>query len=329
MGRFSHLATQPERGPADMWKWKVARRRDDPADSPSVVIPPDFKVGTRDYDRSLVESGRASLTWIGHASFLLVLGGLRILIDPILAPNMGIAGIGPTKRLVPPGVPLEDLANIDVVLLTHNHRDHTDEWTLSRIIAAHAIDPQRRGKKTAPIRPRFVVPLGNGALLEKLGAGAIDEIDWWQSIRVGQVEITLVPSRHWSMRVPWDRNEALWGGFVIRGPEGAAYHSGDTGFSDDFAEIGRRFSPIDWAMLPVGAYSPRWFMEPQHMNPEESVKAAEMLGARRFVAMHWGTYKLTDEPLGEGPERARAAFCKSPEDADRFWSLDVGETRRL
>ena len=328
MGRFSHLATQPERGPADMIKWKIAGVRDDPKDAPAIVVPPDFKVGQRAYDRGLVESGKASLTWIGHASFLLVLGGLRVLIDPILAPHMGLA-VGPSKRLAPPGIPIDELADIDVVLLTHNHRDHFDEWTLSRIVAAHAMDPAKRGKKTAPIRPRFVVPLGNGALLSKLGAGAIDEIDWWQTLRVGQIEITLVPSRHWSMRMPWDRNEALWGGFVIRGPEGAAYHSGDTGFFDDFAEIGRRFSPIDWAMLPVGAYSPRWFMEPQHMNPEESAKAADMLGARHFVAMHWGTYKLTDEPLGEGPERARAAFCKTPDDAARFWCLDIGETRRL
>lgn len=330
MGRFSHLATQPEPGPAGMIQWKLLGRRDEPSEGhPAPPVPPDFQVGQRPYDRALVESGRASLTWIGHASFLLVLGGLRILIDPILAPHLGIGSIGPSKRLVPPGIPLEDLADIDVVLLTHNHRDHTDEHTLSRIIAAHAIDPQKRGKKTAPIRPRFVVPLGNGALLAKLGAGAIDELDWWQTITIGQVEITLVPARHWSMRMPWDRNDALWGGFVIRGPEGSAYHSGDTGFFDGFAEIGRRFSPIDWAMLPVGAYAPRWFMAPQHMSPEDSAEAARMLGARSFVAMHWGTYKLTDEPLGEGPELARAAFCKTPEDASRLWVLDIGETRRL
>ena len=327
MARFSHLATQPERGPADMLKWKLLGKRDD--GSPREAPPDDFRMALRAYDRSLVDSGKASLTWIGHASFLLVIGGLRVLIDPILAPHLGLAGLGPTKRLVPPGVPIEDLAEIDVVLLTHNHRDHFDEWTLSKIIAAHAVDPAKRGKKTAPLRPRFLVPTGNGALLAKLGAGAIDELEWWGSVTIGQVTITLVPSRHWSMRMPWDRNESLWGGYVIQGPEGAAYHSGDTGFFDGFAEIGRRFGPIDWAMLPVGAYAPRWFMEPQHMDPEESARAAEMLSARAFVAMHWGTYKLTDEPLGEGPARARAAFCKSPEDASRLWVLDIGETRKL
>ncbi|WP_437717230.1 MBL fold metallo-hydrolase [Sorangium sp. So ce448] len=317
MGRFDHLATTPARGPADVLKWKLGAREKAVADG--------FVTPHRTYDRSLVESGRASLTWIGHASFLLVLGGLRILIDPILA-----TGLGTTKRLAPAGIPIEDLTEIDLVLITHNHRDHLDAPTLSRILAAHAVHPGKLGKKNASLRPRFVVPQGNGALLAKLGAGAIDELAWWQSVHVGQVEITLVPARHWSMRMPWDRNEALWGGFVIRGPEGTAYHSGDTGFFDAFAEIGARSGgSIDWAMLPIGAYAPRWFMEPQHMGPEEAVQAAELLGARTFVAMHWGTYKLTDEPIGEPPVRAREAFLKGRGDMERLWILDVGETRGL
>jgi L-ascorbate metabolism protein UlaG (beta-lactamase superfamily) len=322
VGKYSHLATQPERGPQHILKWKLGEKR-----PPSPLD--DFVAPSRPYDRSLVESGRASLTWIGHASFLLVVGGLRILIDPILSTNLGVGGFGALRRLAPAGVPAEDLADIDVVLITHNHRDHMDEPTLSRIIAAHAVAPAKLGKKTAPVRPRFVVPQGNGRLIAKLGAGAIDELGWWESVKIGQVEITLVPARHWSMRTPFDRNEALWGGFVIRGPEGSAYHSGDTGFFDGFAEIGRRLGPVDWAMLPIGAYEPRWFMEPQHMCPEEAVQAAEMVRARTFVAMHWGTYRLTDEPLGEPPVRAREAFARSRSDLDRFWVMDIGETRRL
>lgn len=322
MGRYSHLATKPARGPSDVLRWKLATRRDKPA-ADAFITP------HRPYDRSLVESGRPSLTWIGHASFLIVLGGLRILIDPIVAPHLGIPGLAPTRRLVPPGIPPDGLADIDVVLITHNHRDHLDDPTLRLVLAAHAVHPAKLGKKTAPLRPRFVVPRGNGAHLAKLGAGKIDELDWWEPLRVGQVEITLVPARHWSMRTPWDRDESLWGGFVIRAPEGTAYHSGDTGFFEGFAEIGKRTGPIDWAMLPIGAYAPRWFMEPQHMSPEESVQASELLGARTFVAMHWGTYKLTDEPLGEPPIRTREAFSKSRGDLERLWILDVGETRRL
>ena len=116
----------------------------------------------------------------------------------------------------------------------------------------------------------------------------------------GDVEITLVPARPWSMRTPWNRNDALWGGFVYRAREGVAYHSGDTALFDEFTEIGRRVGPVDWAMLPIGAYEPRWFMEPQHMNPEDAAEAFVRLGARAFCAMHWGTFKLTDEPEDRG-----------------------------
>ncbi len=322
MARFSHLATQPERGPKDILRWKFQSKRE-----PSPLD--DFETPWRPYDRSLVESGRAQITWIGHASFLVVLGGLRILIDPVLVPAIGVAGLGATKRLVKEGIPLTDLSEIDVVLITHNHRDHMDEWTLSRILAAHSDVGKRLGKKNAVTKPRFVVPQGNGAALSKMGAGAIDELEWWAAVKVGQVEFTLVPARHWSMRLPWDRNEALWGGFVIQGPEASVYHSGDTGFFDGFAEIGRRFGSVDVAMLPIGAYEPRWFMEPQHMCPEEAVVAAQMVNARHFAAMHWGTYRLTDEPQGEPAVRGREAFAKTFGETERFWLLDVGESRAL
>jgi L-ascorbate metabolism protein UlaG (beta-lactamase superfamily) len=270
--------------------------------------PGGFTTPRREPDRSLVAGTDAQLTWIGHASFLFTLGGKRILVDPIFAPRLG-----PVSRLTPPGLPLEDLPPIDLVLVTHNHRDHLDPWTLSRLGPA----------------PAYVTPLGNGALLRKVGASSVTELDWWQSFTFGDLEITLVPARHWSMRFPWDRNDALWGGFVVRGPEGAVYHSGDTAFFDGFSEIGRRLGPIDWAMLPIGAYEPRWFMEPQHMGPEEAVEAAHLVGAKHLVAMHWGTFRLTDEPIAEPPIRARARWIEQGRDENLLWILDVGETRSL
>jgi L-ascorbate metabolism protein UlaG (beta-lactamase superfamily) len=304
MGRFDHLATQPARGPKDIFKWKVAdalagRNRKDPG---GYVTP------RRSPDRVLVEGDAAQITWIGHASFLFTLGGKRVLVDPVLSPRLG-----PIARLTPPGIAIDALPPIDVVLITHNHRDHLDPWTLSRLGPA----------------PRYVVPLGNGDLVRSLGADKVTELDWWESKDLGAFEVTLVPARHWSMRYPWDRNDALWGGFVVRSNEGAAYHSGDTGFFDGFAEIGKRVGPIDWAMLPIGAYEPRWFMQPQHMGPEDAVEAARLLDARRVVAMHWGTFRLTDEPIGEPPERARAAFAAGKSPDRELWILDVGETRRL
>jgi N-acyl-phosphatidylethanolamine-hydrolysing phospholipase D len=164
-------------------------------------------------------------------------------------------------------------------------------------------------------------------------AAIVVDLDWWQSHAIGDVEITLVPARHWSMRAPQvnrlaacgHRNDTLWGGYVIRGPEGVAYHAGDTAWGDHFTEIGQRFA-IDWAMLPIGGYAPRWFMEPQHVDPNEAMHGWQALGARELWAMHWGTFRLTDEAVGEPPARLRASWTA---DASRLWIPDVGEPRAL
>ena len=147
--------------------------------------------------------------------------------------------------------------------------------------------------------------------------------------RVGELAITLVPARHWSMRMPWNRNATLWGGYVIRGPEGTAYHAGDTAWGDHFAEIGARVGPIDWAMLPIGGYAPRWFMAPQHIDPIEAARAWEALGAGHLLAMHWGTFRLTDEAIGEPPARLRAHWAEHGLDPARLWIADPGEPRAL
>lgn len=300
MGRFDDRATKPARGPLDLLKWKLGQRR-----------PPsnEFLTPRRDNDGGIVHSLASSITWIGHATFVLRLGGLLVATDPVFSQR--IAGAVP--RLVPPGVPLEKLPSLDVVLVSHNHYDHLDLPTLRRIGPAAT----------------YVTPLGNGELLRKAGLPNVVELDWWQTHAHDSLAITCVPARHWSMRAPWNRNDALWSGFVVRGPEGAAYHSGDTALFDGFREIGERAGPIDWAMLPIGAYEPRWFMQPQHMNPDDALAAFEMLGARAFVAMHWGTFRLTDEPLDEPPERIRALFREHGRDARRLWVMDVGETRDL
>ncbi|HVY48304.1 MAG TPA: MBL fold metallo-hydrolase [Minicystis sp.] len=304
MGRFDDRATQPARGPREMFRWKVldalaGKNRKDPGG---------FETPRRAPDRALLAGGAPQLTWIGHATFLLTLGGRRVLFDPIFAPRIAFV-----RRLAPPGLALEELPPIDVVVVTHNHRDHMDPWTLERLGAG----------------PTYVTPVGNGEALRAFGARNVVELDWWQSLKLGEIDLTIVPARHWSMRYPWDRNDALWGGAVVRGPEGAAYHAGDTAYFDGFAEIAARVGPIDWAMLPIGAYEPRWFMSAQHMGPEEAAEAALRVGARRFVAMHWGTFKLTDEPLGEPPERAREAWAKLGGKDEDLWILDVGETRAL
>jgi L-ascorbate metabolism protein UlaG (beta-lactamase superfamily) len=304
MGRFDDRATQP-RGPGDMLRWKVLDRLAGrgPAGDRGFTTP------VRANDGALVRQPAPSLTWIGHASFVMRLSGRLIATDPIWSRRIA----GAIARKAPPGVALESLPRFDVVTVSHNHYDHLDLPTLRRIGPG----------------PTYVTPLGGGELLVRQGLPNVVELDWWQSHRVGDLEITLVPSRHWSMRAPWNRNDTLWGGFVYRGREGAAYHAGDTALFDGFAEIGRRLGPIDWAMLPIGAYEPRWFMANQHLNPEEAGEAFLALGARTLVAMHWGTFQLTDEPLGEPPARIAAFWQERGLDPAALWILDVGETRRL
>ncbi len=305
MGRFDDRATSPARGPGDILRWRIL----DTIAGRRVKDPGGFVTPVRPNDGTLLQPEQPSLTWIGHATFVLRLGGKWIATDPIWSEKIS----GVVARKAPPGVPFDKLPQLDVVTVSHNHFDHLDVPTLKRI------GPQ----------PLYVTLTGNAGLLKKAGLERIVELDWWESHQEGGLTITAVPARHWSMRMPWNRNDMLWGGFVYSSADGTAYHSGDTALFDGFAEIGQRVGPIDWAMLPIGAYEPRWFMEPQHMNPEDAGQAFVALGARTLVAMHWGTFKLTDEPLGEPPERMRAWWKEHGLDQARLWVLDVGETRRL
>ncbi|MCA9673996.1 MAG: MBL fold metallo-hydrolase, partial [Myxococcales bacterium] len=247
---------------------------------------------------------------IGHATWVWRLGGKLVAFDPIWSRSIG----GVVPRLTAPGVKLDALPALDVVCITHDHRDHLDLPTLRRLGAA----------------PLYVVPLGNAPRVARVVRDArVVELDWWQTHHEGDLAITLVPARHWSMREPWSRNATLWGGYVVRGPEGVAYHAGDTATGDHFAEIGARVGAIDWAMMPIGGYDPRWFMDAQHVDPDEAAAGFLALGARHLLAMHWGTFRLTDEAMGEPPERLRAWWAERGLPDERLWILDAGEARRL
>jgi L-ascorbate metabolism protein UlaG (beta-lactamase superfamily) len=245
----------------------------------------------------------ALLTWIGHASWLVQLAGRNLLIDPIWG---GIGGW--VSRRAEPGVRIEDLPRIDAVLITHNHRDHMDLPTLAHFKTAEAI-----------------VPLGVGAAMRKVGYKDVTELSWWASHPLGPLTIHFVPSQHWSRRGIADANDSMWGGYVITGEGKRIYHSGDTAYFDGFTEIGERLGPIDVALLPIGAYDPQWFMRKQHMNPEDAVQAFRDMKAKRMLAMHWGTFQLTDEWLGEPPLRLRNALLNAS-DERRVEVLKIGET---
>jgi L-ascorbate metabolism protein UlaG (beta-lactamase superfamily) len=300
------------RGLRDVFRWQVAdrfrgRRREAPRRYYTPRTAPDL---------ALIASAAPSLTWVGHASWLVRLGGRSVVIDPIWSDK-----IGPLRRNAPPGIPLDEAAP-DVVLVTHNHRDHLDAPTLKRIV--HLGRPVR-----------FVVPAGLGKLVRELGGETVDELEWWQALRVpaegvgGELVVTLVPSQHWSRRGLGDLNETLWGGYVVEGGGRRVYHAGDTAYFSGFREIGRRFPSLDAALLPIGAYDPEWFMRTQHVDPDDAMRAFLDLGARLFCAMHWGTFKLTDEPIDEPPMLLERAREREGVPRERVWVPALGETRAL
>ena len=262
-----------------------------------------------DLDLIRDDAAGARLTWIGHASVLLQAGGLRMLIDPVFADRVGLM----FPRFVSPGLMPEQLPPIDLLLITHNHYDHLD----TRSIAA------------LPRAATVVVPTGLGRWFLSYGFARVVELGWWEQTRVQDVSITLVPARHWSRRSLLDENRSLWGGYVVESEGVTVYHAGDTAWFDGFDEIGARFPGISTALLPIGGYAPQWFMQHNHFTPEEAGMAFEQLGARQFVPIHWGTFRLSDEPLCEPIERLRAWWEERSLDVKRLVDLQVGETMRI
>ena len=252
-----------------------------------------------------------AVTWIGHASFLVRMDGVAFATDPIFSYRCSpFTFMGP-PRLVPPGVALDALPKLDFALLSHDHYDHTDRASIAAL-----------GARGVP----FVVPRGMGALVRGFGARA-QELGWWESAEIAGVRVHCVPAQHFSGRGLTDRNRRLWAGWIVEGARRRFYHAGDTGYFGGFTEIGKRFGPIDLAAMPIGAYMPREMMGYVHVNPEESVRAALDAGARRVLAMHFGTFDLADEPLDEPPQRFRAEAARLRLDDDRAWVMKVGETR--
>lgn len=276
----------------------------------SLGAPPD---GARrvPYDRAALMHN-PSVTWIGHSTFLVRMDGVTFLTDPIFSERASPVPFAGPRRAVPPGVPLEELPPVDFVTLSHDHYDHTDLPSVRALAARGAT---------------FVVPLGLGELVESAGGRAI-ELDWWQTADLGRVRVHCVPAQHASGRSLTDVRTRLWAGWVVEGPTRRFYHAGDTGYFPGFREIGERFGSIDLAAIPIGAYAPERLMRPVHLNPEEAVQAGLDVRATRIVGMHFGTFQLTDEPMGEPPWRFHSAAYKAGLGAERAWTLSVGESRR-
>jgi N-acyl-phosphatidylethanolamine-hydrolysing phospholipase D len=264
------------------------------------------------YDVAAI-AANPSITWIGHATFLVRMDGATFLTDPMFSERASPVGFAGPRRLVPPGVPLDALPRIDFVTLSHDHYDHTDLASIRALAKRGAV---------------FVAGLGMGDLVHDAG-GAVIELDWGESATVAGVQIHCVPAQHFSGRSLAGGDRRLWAGFVVEGPSRRFYHAGDTGYFDGFRAIGARFGPIDLAAVPIGAYEPNAeIMRFVHVNPEQAARAARDAGARRVVGMHWGTFDLTDEPLDEPPRRFHAAAAEAGFAPDDAWTMAVGETRR-
>ncbi len=250
------------------------------------------------------------ITWLGHASFLIQGGGKSLLIDPVFSEHCAPLHFPSMKRKVAPPCLLSDLPDIDAILLTHTHYDHLDLPTLLQL-----------GRSI----PLFL-PSGHAGLLKKSGFSKVTELAWWDSHHLtDKIRITSVPGQHFTARTPFDRNTGHWCGWVIEGLDKKIWHAGDSGYCPAFIEIGERFEMIDLAMIPIGAYQPRSIMKAMHMNPDEAVQAFLDAKCQRAIAMHWGTFRLTDEPMGEPPLLLKQIIQENDLPAHCFVAGNIGE----
>jgi L-ascorbate metabolism protein UlaG (beta-lactamase superfamily) len=293
-------------GTLAFWRWRFTRR---PAVWPARV---DNKFADKPPAR--VESG-LRISFVGHATFLIQASGLNILVDPVWAERASpFSFTGGAVRVRPPGIAFDDLPKIDVVLVTHGHYDHLDVETLKRL--------------TERDKPRIFAPLGNDATIaQDVPAAAVATLDWHdRAVLNDRAAITLVPAQHWTARGLNDRNRALWGGYVLETPAGRIFYCTDTGYHGAlFRETRERYGPFKLAIIPIGAYEPRWFMARQHVNPEEAVRIFQDCGAALAIGSHFGTFQLTDEGIDEPVTVLRAACMAQNIAAEKFRTLEVGQ----
>jgi len=305
--RFYNVPDRPHPGIGDGLKFLFSADRgewDEPRDDIEPGPPPPKRVGP----------GELRVTFVNHATVLIQIDGLNLITDPVYGKRASPVPFAGPRRVRPPGIRFDDLPPIDAVLLSHDHYDHLCVETLTRL---HERDQM-------PV----YTGLGNAELLEDEGIAVVHELDWWQGRSLGKnVELNFVPAQHFSNRGLHDRYETLWGGFVIEGTEATVYFAGDTGDGPHFEEIADRFEAIDLALLPIGAYRPRYMMEAIHISPAEAVAAHQRLGARQSMAIHFGTFPLASDGQHEPVELLDRALTAEKLTRNEFWVLEHGEGR--
>ena len=287
------------RNPGDVLRWRRERRAQTLAPTPERGS---FLVATPEIIRPRGGDGDFAATWIGHSTVLLQFGGLNLITDPVFSQRaFPVQWLGP-RRVMDPGLSIGELPPLDLVLLSHNHYDHLDRPAVKQIARKHP-------------RATWVVPLGVRQYLRGCGVREIIELDWWDRTVVGGVTVTATPARHFSARGLTDRNRSLWSGFAVEAAGRRVWFAGDTAYHPEFGAIGERLGPFDLVMIPIGAYDPRWFMRVVHVDPEEAIRIYGEVTAPHaahpapvMLAIHWGTFRLTDEPMDEPPRRAAGAW---------------------
>jgi N-acyl-phosphatidylethanolamine-hydrolysing phospholipase D len=306
-------------GFGDFLKWRLGDRRKHPA----APTPPldSLPRATPKVVSPRATAGYRSITWVGHATALLQLGALNVLTDPVWSDRASpVQWIGPS-RYMSPGLDFDALPEIDLVLMSHNHYDHLDKTTIKRLV--------ERFPKAS-----WLCPLRVGPLLRTFGVRHLVERDWWQSVETPMFTATATPAQHFSARGLRDRCDTLWCGWTIKTPDTNVYFAGDTALHPEFAAIGERLGPFDLMLLPIGAYDPRWFMRTVHMNPEDAVEAYRALTSSSeaqppCLAIHWGTFRLTDEAVDEPPKHFARAWNNAGLPTETNWTFAQGETRQF
>lgn len=319
---FRNLHASPHGEPEGgffAWQWQ-RWRADLPADQPA-------RVPQQPVDLARLQAPTADLTftWLGHSSALWQANGLNLLVDPHLGERASPVSFAGPRRLTAPPLRVDQLPRVDAVLISHNHYDHLDAETVRQLAAQPGGSPQ------------FLVPLGVAAWMRDQGITRVRELDWWDQLTLpgpaGPVVVSFVPAHHWSSRTPFDRQATLWGGFVVQGRMAAepfsVYYTGDTGYAPDFAEIGRRFGGFDFSMIPVGCYLPRWFMRGQHVNEEEAVRIHQDVRSRQSIGVHWGAFRLCDDPIDAPLDGLPAALDRLQVPREAFVLPVLGQTRVL
>ncbi|WP_217641266.1 MBL fold metallo-hydrolase [Desulfobacula phenolica] len=257
-----------------------------------------------------------NITWIGHTTFLIRISGMTILTDPFFSKYASPFSWGGPKRMLPPGISLDNLPPIDIILVSHNHYDHLDDVTIRKLQDKDKI--------------QVVVPLGLKSFFKERGYTHVSELDWYDEIKINDIKFSSLPAVHHSGRNLSDHNKTLWSSWAISSSNKKLYFSGDSAYSDNiFKKIGEEFGPFDYAFVPIGAYEPRKTMKIHHMNPEEAIITGKDLQAMTLIASHWGTINLSDEPAWEPPKRFHKAGIDNGLMENNLWVMKIGETRPL